>query len=135
MTDRVALGVTAAMILLALLAGAVVVGVGTTMVTCGGDGGSPYAAPASPRGQYCDAGLPLISILGGLALALLGCIVACRRRRWGPLVASAIAGTLLIASPLMFGSALSKECGDKPESMTADQFERYLEERPECAHY
>jgi hypothetical protein len=135
MADRPPLGLAGAIILLALVGGAFVVAAGTAMVTCGGDGGSPYAAPASPRGQYCDAHLPLISILGGLALALAGSIVAFRRRLWWPLVASAIAGALLIASPLMLGAALSKGCGDKRESMTADEFDRYLHERPECAHY
>jgi hypothetical protein len=27
----------------------------TSLGPCGGDGGSPYAAPASPAGRYCDA--------------------------------------------------------------------------------
>jgi hypothetical protein len=27
----------------------------TSLVPCGGDGGSPYAAPASPAGRYCTS--------------------------------------------------------------------------------
>jgi hypothetical protein len=27
----------------------------TSLLPCGGDGGSPYAAPASPAGRYCNA--------------------------------------------------------------------------------
>jgi hypothetical protein len=27
----------------------------TTLVPCGGDGGQPYAAPASPAGRYCTS--------------------------------------------------------------------------------
>ena len=27
----------------------------TEVIACGGDGGSPYAAPASPAGRYCNA--------------------------------------------------------------------------------
>jgi hypothetical protein len=35
---------------------AAVVAVGlTSLLPCGGDGGSPYAAPASPAGEYCRA--------------------------------------------------------------------------------
>ena len=124
-----------AAIVVALFLGAFVVGANTTFVACGGDGGSPYAAPASPRGEYCDAELSAISIGAGLVIAIIGSIVAAMRRRWWPLVGSAIAAAVLIGSPLALGSALSKECADEPPSMTAEEFSRYLEKRPECAHY
>jgi hypothetical protein len=124
-----------AVILLTLFLGAFVVAAGTSLTTCGGDGGSPYAAPASPRGQYCDSGLPAFGVGGGLVLAVIGCAVAAKRRRWWPLLASVITAAILITSPLTLGSALSKECADEPPSMTADEFSRYLERRPECGHY
>ena len=83
----------------------------------------------------CDAELSAISIGAGLVIAIIGSIVAAMRRRWWPLVGSAIAAAVLIGSPLALGSALSKECADEPPSMTAEEFSRYLEKRPECAHY
>jgi hypothetical protein len=133
--NRTALIGASAAILLALFLGAFFSGAVTGISTCGGDGGSPYAAPASPRGQYCDSHMAAISIVGGLVLGVIGCTVATSRRRWWPLIASAITAALLIASPLVLGSALSKECADEPPSMTADEFSRYLERRPECGHY
>jgi hypothetical protein len=129
-------GVTApASACLVLFLGAFVVAAGTSLTICGGDGGSPYAAPASPRGQYCDSGLPAISVGGGLVLAVIGCVVAATRQRWWLLLASAITAALLIASPVTLGTALSKECADESSSMTAAEFSRYLERRPECGHY
>jgi hypothetical protein len=107
----------------------------TDLVTCGGDGGSPYAAPASPRGQYCDAGIPRISIGGGLLLAVAGSAVAARRRRWWPVIVCGFAAAALIASPATFGVRLSGECADEPQSPIGDELYRYMSAKPECSHY
>ena len=107
----------------------------TTLVTCGGDGGSPYAAPASPQGKYCDTALPAVSIGVGLVLAIIGSILAAMRGRWWPLVASGVTAAALILSPPVLGELLSDKCADEPSSMTAKQFDRYFERRPECGHY
>ena len=62
MRSREVLLFASAVIFVALLLGAFASAAQTDLVTCGGDGGSPFAAPASPRGKYCDSGLPTISI-------------------------------------------------------------------------
>ena len=91
--------------------------------------------PRVPRGTYCDSGLPGISLVCGLVLTFAGGALATSRRRWRPLAVLAAAGAALTVSPLLIGSALSKECSDKPVSMTSDEFQRYLEQHPDCAHY
>lgn len=120
------------LVLVGLCAVAFYVAAATGIGICGGDGGSRYAAPASPRGKYCESGLPWISLLVGLALPVAGGVVAAVHRRWLALVVCAVVGTVLVLSPLVVGSALSKECADAPKT---GPYDRYLEERPECAHY
>ena len=107
----------------------------TELVTCGGDGGSPFAAPASPRGQYCDAGVPRISIVGGLLLAAAASAVAAVRRRWWPLLVGGFIAALLVASPAVLGVRLSRECADEPQAPVGDEITRYMLANPECSHY
>ena len=120
------------LVLIGLCAVACYVAAATGIGICGGDGGSPYAAPASPRGKYCESGLPWISLLVGLALPVAGGVAVAVRHRWLPLVMCAVVGTVLVLSPLVVGSALSKECADAPKT---GPYDRDREERPECAHY
>jgi len=43
----------------------------TQVIACGGGGGSPYAAPGSPAGRYCDAVDDYFSSGEGEGLALV----------------------------------------------------------------
>jgi hypothetical protein len=79
---------------------------------CGGDGGSPYSAPASPLGGYCQGPLGELSILTGLGLGLIGVILGAIQRSWRRLFALTVTGLLLIVSPLVFAATLSPDCSD-----------------------
>lgn len=89
---------------------AVVVGLGY----CGGDGGQPYAAPASPRGKLCngDAGSALLGVglLGGPVVALAGGLLAATRRRWKPFLIGVGLAAALILAPLAILLAASPTC-------------------------
>src|SRR5918997_1254788 len=91
----------AAFMLVWLASAFVVLGL-TAVVPCGGDGGQPYAAPASPAGRYCEAvdayfnaGEPgevttaLVYVWPVVALAGLGAWGVWKRRT-GVLVATAV---------------------------------------------
>jgi hypothetical protein len=119
----------------AVCAGAWLVWVILTLGDCGGDGGSPYAAPASPRGRYCESGGPELSLIVGAVLPVAGAVLAAVRRRWLPLVVAAVAGVALVVSPVVIASALPRECADEPDSMTGAELLRYHQERPQCGHY
>jgi hypothetical protein len=127
--------VTGVLLAVALFAGALVVWLSLTVGDCGGDGGSPYAAPASPRGRYCESGGPELSLVVGAALPVIGAVLAAVRGRWLPLVVAAVAAVVLLVSPLVIASALPRECADEPDSMTGPQLLRYLREHPRCGHY
>jgi hypothetical protein len=53
--SRPGLAVAWTLVVLAWCAAAFVALGVTSLVPCGGDGGSPYAAPASPAGRYCTS--------------------------------------------------------------------------------
>jgi hypothetical protein len=107
----------------------------TDLVTCGGDGGSPFAAPASPRGRYCDSGLPMMSIVGGPLLAVVGSFIAAWRGRWWPLLGCGVIAAVLVISPAVFAVRLSGMCANEPRSPHGDQLDRYYERQPDCLHY
>jgi hypothetical protein len=109
---RIATAVALVIAMLALAAVAaffelVVLGLGT----CGGDGGSPYAAHDSPQGHVCDVldhgGLALVSGLEIAALVAAAIVIvlwARRRARTRVAVVCAVAAALL---PLAAAAALS----------------------------
>jgi hypothetical protein len=85
--------------------------------TCGGDGGSPYAAADSPQGRVCDAldrgGLTVVAGLELAALVAAGVVIGlwARRRVGGRLaVASAIVAALLPLAGLFALSAPADQC-------------------------
>lgn len=107
----------------------------TMVVPCGGDGGQPYAAPASPAGEYCravesyfESGEPgelttaLVYLSPVAVLVLLGAIAVWRRRArlmliFGVLAFSAIAVHVALAF------SLPNRCEPDNES------------NPRCEHY
>jgi hypothetical protein len=85
--------------------------------TCGGDGGSPYAAADSPQGRVCDAldrgGLTVVAGLELAALVAAGVVIGlwAWRRAGGRLaVASAIVAALLPLAGLFALSAPADQC-------------------------
>ena len=110
----------------------------TLLGPCGGDGGSPYAAPASPAGRYCESPLPPASVIVGVLVAVGGSIAAMVRRRWRPHTLFTVAGLALVLSPPVLGSLLPDRCGDDPtseESVYPPDSDEYYREKPDCAHY
>ena len=120
-----------ALLLAAMLFSAAVMG----GVTCSGDGGSPYAAPDSPRGRFCEAGGASIPLWGPLIALLVGGGLALSRGRRSLLTAAFVAAFALALSPYFLANALSKDCADFPHSATSDELLRYLEKKPDCGHY
>jgi hypothetical protein len=85
--------------------------------TCGGDGGSPYAAADSPQGHVCDVldrgGLTVVAGLELAALVAAGVVTglwAWRRAGARLAVASAIVAALLPLAGLFALSAPSDQC-------------------------
>jgi hypothetical protein len=85
--------------------------------TCGGDGGSPYAAADSPQGHVCDVldrgGLTVVAGLELAALVAAGVVIglwAWRRAGARLAVASAIVAALLPLAGLFALSAPSDQC-------------------------
>lgn len=96
---------------------------------CDGDGGSPYAAPASRRGRYCQvlddaSGLYLLFVLPILvALASAARAVRQRRPRW--LVIAFAAGVLLAAALAGSEAVMPAECADEANRAQSS----------DCSHY
>ena len=109
----------------------------TVAVACSGDGGQPYAAPASNFGRYCGAhgyliafGFPVIPVLVGGALVV-------RRGRWWFLAAGVVIAATLAASPLLAAWALPDTCADeatRPGWRSAGPGDAQ-QLRSECQHY
>jgi hypothetical protein len=116
--------------------GVVVLALGITgLGPCGGDGGSPYAAPASPAGRYCtawdryfDSGEPgelttaLVWLWPVAALAAIGCIGVWKRRT-RVLVAVAVVVLLLPLIHVALAFSLNNRCSPDDPTM------------PGCHHY
>ena len=107
----------------------------TQVLACGGDGGSPYAAPASPAGRYCDAaedyftsggaGRPttaLVYVWPLLVLAAIGAYGVWRRWR-RLLVVVAVASSLLLVVHVMLAFSLPNRCAPDDPAL------------PGCQHY
>ena len=94
--------------------------------TCGGDGGSPYAAADSPQGRVCDVldrgGLTVVAGLELAALVAAGVVIGlwAWRRAGGRLaVASAIVAALLPLAGLFALSAPADQCSRPTRPPTA----------------
>ena len=107
----------------------------TQVLACGGDGGSPYAAPASPAGRYCDAaedyftsggvGRPttaLVYVWPLLVLAAIGAYGVWKRWR-RLLVVVAVASSLLLVVHVTIAFSLPNRCAPDDPAL------------PGCQHY
>lgn len=107
----------------------------TGLGPCGGDGGSPYAAPASPAGRYCDtvdsyftSGEPgalttaLVYLWPIAVLLCLGIVGVWRRSRPLLVAVGAFATTMLVAHALLAYNLPDRCRPDDPS-------------RPGCGHY
>ncbi len=107
-------------------------------VGCSGDGGTPYAAPASPRGRFCahwetlewlHVLLPSLVVFGGILAARV--LDKPRRRRIAFRVALVVALGVIVGVPLLSASLdprCERDTGREPPPLD-------LRERPECVHY
>jgi hypothetical protein len=91
------------------------------LVSCGGDGGSPYAAPASPRGKFCDAA-ESVPLWGPMTAFLLGLWAAGRARRIVYVIVGVVVAVGLAVGPPLVAGLLSKECAAGESGL-------------ECLHY
>ena len=123
-----------AFVVLWVAAAFVVLGV-TALGPCGGDGGSPYAAPASPAGRYCDSvsdyfdsGEPgevttaLVYLWPVVALVAVGAWGAWTGRGRALAAVAVLASTLLVVH-LVLSFSPRDRC--IPDDSTV----------PNCAHY
>ena len=107
----------------------------TQVIACGGDGGSPYAAPASPAGRYCNAvddyftsGEPgemttaLVYIWPLLVLAAVGAYGVWKR--WQRLLVTvAAASSLLLVLHVTLAFSLPNRCA--PDDPARDGCQHY----------
>lgn len=88
----------------------------TDLVSCGGDGGAPYADPASPLGRYCAGwddvlgrSRGFVAVALAVALLLAAGFVSIRRRRPWLLIATGAVAVGLLVAHFAVVSALSPE--------------------------
>jgi hypothetical protein len=99
--------------------------VGIGLGPCGGDGGSPYAAPASPRGSFCEHGglvVPLWTVpLWAPFIGLVAGLVAAQRTRHRTYLATGIVAAMMIAAaPVVISLVLPARCAsDDPRVNSA----------------
>jgi hypothetical protein len=94
-----------------------------------------YAAPASPRGRFCESGATSLTLWGPPLVLHIGVPAAVSRRSRAVLVvAFGLAFTVAFA-PFVVASGLSKECDDAPSDASYWEEDEFLREHPECAHY
>ena len=118
---------TAVALVIAMLAVAVVAAFFELVVlglgSCGGDGGSPYAARDSPQGQVCDfldhGGLTLVTGLEIAALVAAAVVIglwARQRARARVAVACAVAAAFLPLGALAALSAPADNCSARDQA-------------------
>jgi hypothetical protein len=112
--------------------------------TCGGDGGSPYAAHDSAQGRVCDVldGGGLTAVVGLELAALVAAVVViglwASRRAGGRLaVASAVAAALLPLVGLLALSAPSDNCSKADQAAYSAWLEQGARGEPpaDCDSY
>jgi hypothetical protein len=126
--------VIATVIAVVALTGVVLLSMIIWLAGCGGDGGSPYAAPASPRGEYCELTTesPVGRVLAMLlftfpvyGMAALG-IVSVVTRSFKPLLIGIAVSALLLAGVLSPMLVLDRHCSaDQRASLPSHQCETY----------
>lgn len=93
-------------------------------ISCGGDGGSPYAARDSPYGTLCTTGLvdvwafviwvaPTVLVLGGLTVAVV-------RRRVPPAAIGIGVAATLLAFTVVIAAALPDRCSEEQRANGGD---------------
>jgi hypothetical protein len=113
--------------------------------TCGGDGGSPYAARDSAQGHLCDfldrGGMTLVVAVEVAALVAAGVVLAlwARRRAGGRLaVTCAVAAAFLPLAGLWALSAPSDECSKADQAAYRAWLDRGASGKPppaDCDSY
>jgi len=93
-------------------------------LSCGGDGGSPYAARASLHGRACEAGAvnlwAFVVFLVPPTLAIIGVLRLAASRRRSDL-ALAVGGPLAVfVAAIAMGAIVPSECSDAQEEAGAD---------------
>jgi hypothetical protein len=119
------------LLLIAMYFAALATGLGV----CGGDGGSPYAAPASPRGRFCDSGATSLILWGPPLVLLIGVPIAVSRGSRAILALAFAIAVAVAFAPLVVAGSLSKECGAAPSDASYREQDEFLRGHPECAHY
>jgi hypothetical protein len=99
--------------------------------TCGGDGGLPYAAPASPRGEFCSYGGQFAPMLAPLVALVVGSAVANAFRRRSYLVITLLLALFLAIAPHLLANRLSKECAGDPAVPDDQEFR----DNYDCQHF
>ena len=140
---------TAVAAVIGMLAVAVVTGffelLALGLGTCGGDGGSPYAARDSAQGHLCDfldrGGMTLVMAVEIAALVAAGVVLAlwARRRLRGTLaVTCAVAASFLPLAGLWALSAPSDNCSKADQAAYQTWLDRGASGRPppaDCESY
>ncbi len=92
--------------------------------SCGGDGGSPYAARDSTYGKWCEAGIidiwTFVLWLLPPLLVLVGLGVALSSRGARPLIAGAGAALTFIVFTVVFLAVVPDECTAEQRANDAD---------------
>lgn len=107
--STVSLRLTAVATPLAVLVWTVMVWAAADMTTCGGDGGSPYAAAGSSRAAYCDGAygaLSIAAVLAAPALAAAGGLLLWRRGNWRAFWLITVVAGLVACVPAIVGESL-----------------------------
>jgi hypothetical protein len=139
---------TAVAAIVGMLAVAVVTGffelLAMGLGTCGGDGGSPYAAHDSAQGHVCDfldrGGMALVLGVEIAALVAAGVVIALwarRRVRGGLAVAGAVAAAFLPLAGLWVLSAPSDGCSKADQAAYQGWLDRGASGEPpaDCDSY
>lgn len=102
-------------------------------IGCGGDGGSPYAALASPRGEYCEltrdgeaAPLFMLLFLTPLLVTPFAGVIAVIKGRFLPLVIGIAIAILALGAVLTPMMVLENHCtAEQRASLPSRQCETY----------
>jgi hypothetical protein len=108
-------------------------GILTTVGECGGDGGSPFAAPASPQGKFCRTfeSLGLLYVAFVPALMALATRWSRRTRSSSPFFVASCLAVLAVLAPHLVSAVLADTCPGGNGSAPVEQFP----DRPDCWHY
>lgn len=87
------------------------------IITCSGDGGSPYSADASLAGRFCSGSIAapyfVLQIAAPVLLILALGVVATVRLSWRPFVVGVAAGAALFSTMALLVAALPNSCSEE----------------------